>query len=599
MKKIKAIDTIDKVLGRLQKRRDNKKIALRKSFSYSNGSRTWTASYELSEPNITSRTVMFKYTPSRFVIPATLPRGFVSMDGRALLNKPPVARITRTHSILGDLSKVKHWYIKTTHGFAIFHKESGTVQVSGKSIGIVAKQLERVCPGISSASNIRVVKFDAEMYVNKLLRLENITRASPRECTYEPELRNAMVVTWSHPAMKLVVYTGGKVQIFGASKPKQAVDVMRQLIERATPVGAFKRKVAVIHGTMEYLGYSNKPMKSKTRNEKLANLRTTKLNSRHPIAENGYATVPNAGKYVRPGPNGKPRMYNVKGNMRLSAKKITTAYQKAGVNMPQYVKNMIGSTFVVYGASSGAKMAKTWNNRLNGHYIAPGAGRQPYFYKLPKNLKSGYVTAKKRYTEAGMSVPKHVQNLFGVTNGNFSGMKHAMNHTVQNNKVNGKSYRKLTKEQLVSVARNLNNAGASVNMSKNVLFQRIKSKATIKPKSPPMEARKPNVTVGGRTYIFSNDPLNQRIVRNGHKRVFDTLPKNERTAIMNTYFRGNGYKVYKPKDWYTALRVYKGVRPATPASSPSTTNEMRNLERELLNAMTSPNKSLNLPKNIP
>jgi hypothetical protein len=370
---------------------------------------------------------------------------------------------------------------------------------------------------------------------------------------------------------------------------------VRQLIERATPIGAFKRKIAFIHGNRELLGYSNMPMNSETRNEKLAKLRKSKLNVRHPPVS-GYNYVPNAGKYVRPGPNGKPRLYNVKGNMSLSAAKIRKAYEEAGVRMPQYVQNLLGGAFVWYGASKGANRATSWNSKKNGHYVAPGPGKQPHFYKLPKDLKGGFATAKKRYNAAGMHIPKHVRNLFGVNSANSPVLNRPTNHTVQNNKVNGKSYRKLTTNQLVAVARNLGNAGANSKMTKNALFQRIKGRATIKTKSP-TSARKPNVTVSGRTYIFSNDPLNQRIVRNGRARMFSTLPKNERTAIMNTYFRGsNEYKTYKPKDWYNVLRAYKGIRPATPVASPSrsaTPNRASSRSRS-----ATPNYG-NMPRNVP
>ena len=289
--------------------------------------------------------------------------------------------------------------------------------------------------------------------------------------------------------------------------------------------------------------------------------------------------------------------------MRLSAKKIVKAYQNAGVSMPRYVQNLVGSATVTYGASAGPKRAKNWNNRLNGHYVAPGPGKQPHFYKMPKDLKTGFVTAKKRYANAGMSIPQHVRTLFGVTNAG-AGPSRPSKHTVQNNKVNGKAYKKLTVAQLVNVARNLGNTDVSSNMSKNTLFQRIKNKASVVSTPKKNSPGRPNVFVGGRTYIFSNDPTNQRIIRNGHARVFHTLPKNERTAIMNTYFRGkNNYKTYKPKDWYNVLRAYKGSR------TPSTTNSIRNLENELMHAMltaasprsrtSTPNRVLGMPTNIP
>ena len=56
-------------------------------------------------------------------------------------------------------------------------------------------------------------------------------------------------------------------------------------------------------------------------------------------------------------------------------------------------------------------------------------------------------------------------------------------------------------------------------------------RSRVAPTKSPSPVRSPNVTVNGRVYIFTNDPTNQRIVRNGRKRVFSTLPKSEREAI--------------------------------------------------------------------
>jgi hypothetical protein len=155
-------------------------------------------------------------------------------------------------------------------------------------------------------------------------------------------------------------------------------------------------------------------------------------------------------------------------------------------------------------------------------------------------------------------MPVHVRrNIFGRNNNGSPNAGGAAggsnNHTVQNNKVNGKSYKKLTTAQLVAVARNLGNVGANVAMTKAVLFERIKSRATVKSASP---VRAANVTVNGRVYTFSNDPLNQRIIRNGRKRVFSTLPKEEREAIARAYL-GNNYSAVKSKNWYNTMRGKK------------------------------------------
>jgi hypothetical protein len=474
------------------------------------------------------------------------------MDGRASLSTLPIVRVTKTHGLVGS-GTVNHWYIKTTSGFAIIHR-SGSVQISSpNAVGRVAEQLGRI--GITGLSNARVTKFDASMKVNRYFNFENIASHFPSSIgsvEYEPEMGNRVIITWKSPSMKLILFVNGKIQIFGATRPNDAVDVIRRVIDHVRPDRAFKM------ARYELFGRTNvEPavpgMRNATRNEKLARNRLMKLNRRHPPVA-GYNYVPNAGKYVRPGPNGKPRLYNVQGNMSLSAKKIQKAYNAAGVNMPQYVKNMLGSAFVFYGASKGANRATAWNSKKNGHYVAPGPGKQPHFYRLPNDLKGGFATAKARYNKAGMNVPSHVRNLFGAgTPANSPVSNKPSNHVVQNNKVNGTSYKKLTTAQLVSIARNLGNAGANSKMTKEVLFNRIAARATIKSASP---VRAPNVTVNGRVYIFSNDPLNQRIVRNGRKRVFSTLPKEEREAIARAYL-GNNYATVKPKNWYNTMRGKK------------------------------------------
>jgi hypothetical protein len=289
-----------------------------------------------------------------------------------------------------------------------------------------------------------------------------------------------------------------------------------------------------------------------SKNEKLAKLRKNKTNARHPLVP-GYNHVPNAGQYVRPGPNLKPRLYNIKSNMSLVTAKITKAYEKAGVNMPQYVANMVLANPPFMMGAPGAKRAKNWNNTLKNHYVRPGPGKQPHFYKIPKNLKEGFKTAKKAYNEAGMNVPQRVKNIFGVTGSPASGSPGRANHVVNGNKVNGRQYTRLTTAQLVAIARNLGNAGASNRMSKASIFERIKGLAPTKSPSP---VRSPNVTINGRVYVFSNDPLNQRIVRNGRKRVFSTLPKSERESIAQAYL-GNAYRNIPAKNWYNSMRAKK------------------------------------------
>jgi len=513
-----------------------------------------TGAYALSEPVITARTLSIMYPFSRLSIPDKLPRGFVSMDGRRALSTLPIARLTKTHGFLGDISQVNHWYIKTTSGFAIIHR-SGSIQITASSVGRVAQQLETICPGVSDANVMKITKFDARMSIGRYLILENLTRYFPSHLGsvfYEPELANRAEVKWKSPAMMLIFYRSGQVQIMGASKPKEAVNIVSRIIDAVTPQRLFSRFATTDFAGRPVIEVRAAPRAPPSKNEKLAKLRKNKLNARHRLVS-GYNYVPNAGQYVRPGPNLKPRLYNIKNNMGLVTAKINKAYRNAGVSMPQYVANMVLANPPFMMGAPGAKRAKNWNNTLNGHYIRPGPGKQPHFYKIPKDLKAGFQTAKKAYNDAGMNVPQRVKNIFGVTGGQASGSPGRANHVVSGNKVNGRQYSRLTVDQLVAIARNLGNAGASNRMSKASIFERIKGRATVKSASP---VRAANVTVNGRTYTFSNDPLNQRIIRNGRKRVFSTLDKAEREAIARAYL-GNNYTTVKAKDWYNAMRGKK------------------------------------------
>jgi TATA-box binding protein (TBP) (component of TFIID and TFIIIB) len=554
VRKANAINRIKKVLGNVAARRTNGTTV---------GSNYENPNFRLSPVTITGRTVSFAISFARFNVPAKLPPGFVSIDGRRLLSGPVVARVTKS-GILGNVDYVHHWYIKTTAGFALIHA-GGTVQITApNTAGRVAAQLERVMPGIlSTANSARVTKFDAKLKVNRYVNLDALENSFSREIStskgtisYESDLGvNRAMVKWKSPSMTLLIYMTGLIQVLGASKPADAQKVVAEIFNKTVAHAMIFKREYNLWGRGA-VGFAGTSYHAPSKNVKAARAAATKLNSRH-ARVNGYNHVPGPGQYVRPGPNGVPRLYNVKGNMTLSAAKITKAYEKAGVNMPQYVKNMLGGAFVFYGASKGANRAANWNAKKNGHYVAPGPGKQPHFYKVPKDLKAGYATARKRYNDAGVNMPAHVRrNIFGRNNNgspNAGAARGNINHTVQNNKVNGKSYKKLTAAQLVAVARNLGNAGANTSMTKAVLFERIKSRATVKSASP---VRAANVTVNGRTYTFSNDPLNQRIIRNGRKRVFSTLDKAERESIARAYL-GNNYSTVKAKNWYNTMRGKK------------------------------------------
>jgi TATA-box binding protein (TBP) (component of TFIID and TFIIIB) len=509
--------------------------------------------YTIRGPEITSRTVTFHTDFSKIVLPSRLPAGFKSIEGRVLLNQTPVCRVTQDHGIVGSPVMVNHWYFITLYGIAVVHR-SGSVQVtSSGQIGKVIEKLNKIIPGVRNVRNIKISKIDGRIFLNRYLNLDSIAIEFSKKVPvsigtvfYDSETGNRLQITWKNPAMTLILFRSGQVQVFGSHKPANVVDVFKSIVRR------LGERTVFVYSRLEG-GYAVKPPRAATKEEKLNRMKKSKLNARHPLVDS-FNFVPPAGKYVRPGPNLKPRLYNIKTDMGLVTGKILKAYQAAGVEMPRYVANMVMNNPPLMLSAPGAKRAPSWNSRMNGFYVRPGPAKQPHFYKIPKDLKAGFKTAKKSYNDAGVTMPQQVKNIFGVTNESpSSGSPLRGNHTVNGDKVDGRQYTRLTVSQLVGIARNLGDAGVSNSMSKKAIFLRIKERAPAKSASP---VRTPNVTVNDRVYIFSNDPLNQRIIRNGRKRVFSTLPKAEREAIARAYL-GNNYSTISVKNWYNTMRAKK------------------------------------------
>jgi hypothetical protein len=138
---------------------------------------------------------------------------------------------------------------------------------------------------------------------------------------------------------------------------------------------------------------------------------------------------------------------------------------------------------------------------------------------------------------------------------------------VNGDRINGKQYSRYTIAQLVRMARNMNIAGASENKTATQIFKMIKNKVGPSPTSSAGPSR-PNLVLNGKAYTFTN---NNRIVRNGRARQFNTLTRAERLAVAKAYLKNNygNFESKPPKTWYAALKNIKATRGPVPSPSPS------------------------------
>jgi hypothetical protein len=156
------------------------------------------------------------------------------------------------------------------------------------------------------------------------------------------------------------------------------------------------------------------------------------------------------------------------------------------------------------------RRAPSWNATKPGFYVRPGPGRQPYWFKVPAGLASGRKTVIKTYTDAGRNIPKAVRTIFKIGE-NVQTAGAVQQHVVKMGldsvlRINDRQATRLTKKELLAVARNMNIAQVNEKSTPAALIGWIQWKAGV--------GNKPNrsydVYVNGMYYTIGN---NGRVTR--------------------------------------------------------------------------------------
>jgi hypothetical protein len=189
-------------------------------------------------------------------------------------------------------------------------------------------------------------------------------------------------------------------------------------------------------------------------------------------------------------------------------------------------------------ADTAERRAPSWNATRNGFYVRPGPGRQPYWAKVPKGIASGKATVIKKYSEAGRNIPAAVRKIFKIANNVRTAKNNGPAHTIgKNGSINGRQWKRLTKAELLAVARNMGIPQVTNKMAPANIAQHIVNKAH--PKHILLPAHQPSPV--------TRSPSSAGSVNNNFGLELEFMNKL-RNNLKNVYANGNEnefMKIYK------------------------------------------------------
>lgn len=335
------------------------------------------------------------------------------------------------------------------------------------------------------------------------------------------------------------------------------VVVMKSRNVRDGPA-AFKTLARQVGADMFYVGKKTAP--------------APKLNMAAYIANYRYELAPGwnaskAGFYVRPGPNGKPRFYELK-NPTLQKAKTIKAYLNAKLNIPANTKAKLGITNAniagVRNKAPSANRPTGWNNQTrNGYYVKPNKSGNPQWYQIPKLKSAARNKVIEAYGKHAIAIPQHIRNMFKIGN------------NVKSVPLAGPVLsKKMTKKQLMNVAVMANIPQVTEKLTVAKMKQVLEKKLSPQNKTV-------NVVVNNVKHTFLANGSVRRVYPNkaSRTRKFDTLKPTEQDAIARAYMSSKRYAEYKKvarKDKFKFLKNLKNAgakhSPKSPGSTPGSAN---------------------------
>jgi hypothetical protein len=525
--------------------------------------------YKLSKSVITAQIVSFKLPTNWRAVFDSTPKGFSEIIGYK--TKTPVVRWTDGRWI-GDSTGVNKMVAKYRAVTIVFSDSGFDVLGAGNyEQALLAIVKSGWAPKLLLKAPPVYKKIDGMFHVNRHFDLKEFARAlhvlpeSMRASVTSHDKANkygipAVILKLKKPKWTYQFFENGTVLFSGIKDPKD-VELPKEL---------FKQILSPAYGVAPMFAFDTTKRAMLTRPRRRATNATGRLAERHKLAGtwNRLRPAPE-GYYIRPGTDGKPRYYpwilfETRGganygpfgseivktqvpirqlNLKAVAPKVLDAFKKAGKPIPPATAKVFANAGYPLEESEEEnerpketalknRRAPSWNATRPGFYVRPGPGKQPYWFRVPEGLASGRKTVIKTYTDAGRNIPRAVRNIFKIGN-NVKTESDIKRHVVKMGlngilRINNRQATRLTKAELLAIARNLNIARATSKMTPDALISLIQYASG---------AHKPNrsydVFVNGMYYTLLNNGRVARTTQNGiqTQRAWGTLGADERNKI--------------------------------------------------------------------
>ena len=554
---------------------------------FTNNQGTW----KISKPTVVSTISVVKFPVDMSAVFTGPPRGFTEVTGFKGAGQKASTRYADGKWI-GDSTGVTRVMAKRGTQTVMITKGAVTVLGTGNP---EAAYLAIAKNGWSAKNLVRAKpeyrKVDGVFYINKPFDLpglkEELRKLSmDHTVSYNPEVKTipAVVLRIKNPQWTYQFFENGTVLFTGVKNPSEINE----------PVKLFKKfSLTSAAIAMERSPALRRPVAGKKNTKKLA--------ERYPLAGTWNSLrKPYAGFYIRPGTNGKPRMYPYRFmrrdpgagvvvnegpmNLRAVAPKVVKAFRNIGKPIPKVTLDAFASAGVSLEspkkktvAAHSNRRAPSWNATKNGFYVRPGAGQQPYWFAIPKGVESGRKTVIAAYSKAGRNIPAAVRAIFKIPANVTVNVKPKHNVTMGLNgvlRINGRQAGRLTVAELVAVARNMNIAQVNAKMKPLEIIGWIQNKSGAK------VSKNYNVELNGTKYrLLNNERVEKTVGKTRTTRNWSTIPAANQNRIAKAFLNESYHGAYnlQPRNKkYWALMVYKNSlranTPSTAASSAASSN---------------------------
>lgn len=566
--------------------------------------------FKTSASQLTAKIVTFNVPTNFRAVFDSTPKGFSEITGYKGALKKPVVRWIAGQGWIGDASGVTKVIAKRgAQTIVLTDKYFDVMGLGNYEAALFAIVRNDWAPKFLLKAPPLYKKIDGIFYVNRpfvLGDLRDELKKLPASMVekignYDENVGGvpAIVLKLKQPKWTYQFFKNGTVLFTGIKDPS-ARDAPRKLFKEF-----FTEKYDLI--AMLAMNLSKSPAIRKPGTQGAAT-KKAKLAERYELAGTWNALkAPPRGFYIRPGTNGKPRFYpwlkqekeshdigeamphvTVKYHKMALAgvgPKVVKAFQNAGRPIPKSTLNAFREAGFPLNVNAevksvsklGNRRAPGWNATKPGFYVRPGPGQQPYWFAIPKGTASGRKTVVAAYAKAGRVVPKAVRNIFGLENVG-SASPPVANHRVAMGldgilRIDDRQATRLTKAELLAIARNMNIAAVNAKMAPAELIAYIQNRAGVKKAS-----RNYDVLVNGTFYKFLSPTRNaseRRVEKTSNRgirttRNWATIPVTEQNKIGRAFLNAsmiNNYMALNKEAKFDVLRMVRRQR--TPAVGPS------------------------------